>query len=372
MNIEKRQRIEAAFEQLKADAIIATSYESTWYMSEAHIDTQKSIPDRIAAVLWVPGEEPTYIVCNLEEIQARQETWIEDIRIYFEFQTSPVQVIAQVLKERGLANATIGVEFGHLTLGYYTELQAAVDARFISADLALSKVRMVKTEQEIETLREVALRTEQAIWDALLSARPGMTEEQVNIELQRSLLSRGVPEVNFAVLMAGKNTCLTHAIPGPYEMKSGDVLRTDFGGVYKGYLSDLARTVVVGEASQKQRDIYKFMYEAHESLIDMMRPGVAVSELYNACKRMYDERGAWFERPHIGHSQGIGLHEYPIINPYTHEQLQPGMTMAIEPNYMIPGVEKYHLEDLVLITEDKPVVLSRTRAFDELPETGNV
>lgn len=372
MNEEKRRRIEGVFEELQVDAIVATSPEATWHMSGAYIDTQRSIPDRIAAVIWVPGEEPTYVVCNLEEIQARNETWIKDIRVYFEFQTSPVDVIVDVLRERGLVGRRVGLEFNHLTLEYYRQLNVAFDARYVPADTALAKARMVKTAAEIEILREAAQLTEQSIWDALLAARPGMTEAEVNVKQQSALLSRGVPEVAFNVLAAGKNTCLTHAIPGSYKMQSGDVLRTDFGGVYRGYMSDLARTVVVGKASQKQRDIYKFMYEVHEKLIDMMRPGVAVSELYNACKRMYDERGAWFERPHIGHSLGIGLHEYPMINPFTHEELQPGMTMAIEPNYMVPGVEKYHLEDLVLITEDKAEVLSRTRAFDVLPETGDL
>lgn len=372
MNEEKRKRIERAIEELKVDAVVATSPEATWYISEAFIDTQKSIPERIAAVVWVPGEDPTYVVCNLEEIQARSETWIKDIRVYFEFRTSPVEVIVDVLRERRLTGRRIGLEFNHLTLQYYQQLASAFEAQFVPAEKALAKARMVKTSAEIAILREAAQKTEQSIWEALLAARPGMTEVEVNLKQQTALLAKGFPVVAFNVLAAGKNTCLTHAVPGSYKMKSGDVLRTDFGGVYRGYMSDLARTVVVGKASQKQRDIYKFLYEVHETLIAMMRPGVAVSELYNTCKRLYEKHGAWFERPHIGHSLGIGLHEYPMINPYTHEELQPGMTMAIEPNYMVPGVEKYHLEDLVLITEQGPEVLSRTRAFDVLPETGEL
>lgn len=370
MNDKQRTWVDTVLSRERFDAVVASSPEATWYLSGAHIETQKSIPERVAAVVWVPGEDPTFIVCNLEENQARAESWIADICTYWEFRESPMAVLASVLRRRGLQAGRLGVELRHLSAAYFRELRSALpEAQWVAADEALGEVRMVKTDEEIHRLRRAALATDEAIWEAFLPARPGESERDVSIRLQTALLQKGCDRVEFAVVLAGRRTCLTHGRAGDYRMASGDVLRTDVGGSFGGYMSDLARTVVVGTATRRQRDIYAWLWEVHQELIDMMRPGTAVRELYERCRKRYERVGAWFGRPHIGHSLGLGLHDPPMINPYATVVLRPGMTMAIEPNYMLPGEEKYHLEDLVLVTERDPEVLSRTRPLGTLVTT---
>jgi Xaa-Pro dipeptidase len=81
--------------------------------------TQKTLPERLALIVWPRDGEPTYIVCTLEELQAEAESWITDIRSYFEFKESPVGLLAEVIREKGLAKATIGIETDFLTVNYF-------------------------------------------------------------------------------------------------------------------------------------------------------------------------------------------------------------------------------------------------------------
>lgn len=171
----------------------------------------------------------------------------------------------------------------------------------------------------------------------------------------------------FIVLAAGRNSCLTHNTPGDYRVQSGDILRTDFGGVFDGgYNSDIGRTMVVGQPRAEQVETYRKLWDVHSELIDMFRPGTHPSDIYAKGRELNLRAGLSFNRPHIGHSLGIEMHEAPMINPYNHQELQPSMVFAIEPNHLVPGVEKYHVEDLVLVTSSGPRILSRTADWDEL------
>ncbi len=219
-------------------------------------------------------------------------------------------------------------------------------------------------------MEAAAQATDRAIRKAFESARPGMTEKRVGVVLTSEPLFGGAEMQAFQVLAAGTNSCSTHARAGEAGLRSGDLMRTDFGGVFSGgYYSDLARTVGVGVPEQ-QRDTYQAMWEEHERLIALLRPGVRCSDVYASHKQRWEARGWRMVRPHIGHSLGIGLHEHPLLMPGDSTELAPGMRICIEPNHLIPEVEKYHVEDLVLVTERGPRVLSRTADWSQLLTLG--
>jgi Xaa-Pro aminopeptidase len=366
----KYDRFKNALQASDFDVVVAASPENTWYLSEAIIDTQRTLLERLAVVVWGRERDPIYIVCTNEEIQARRDSWIPDIRGYVEYQQSPMQLLADAIGELGAARGTIGIEKHFLTAQFYEELARLVPtARLTEVGPFFDRVRALKTADEIRRLEQAALVTDRAIRKGFEAARPGMTERQVGVLLTSELILGGAEMQAFQVLGAGENTCSTHHRAGDYTIRSGDVMRTDFGGMFsQGYYSDLARTIVVGEASQRQRDIYAAVWEEHEHLISLMKPGISCREIFERHRVRWQSKGWPMRRPHIGHSLGIGLHEYPLIAPGDETLLAPGMCMSIEPNYLVPGTEKYHVEDLVVIEERGPRVVSRTadwsRPFD--------
>lgn len=371
-DLVKIERFKKALAESEFDAIVAVSPENSWYLSETIIDTQRSLLTRLAVVIWAKGAEPVYIVCTNEEIQARRESWIKDIRGYVEYKESPMEFVAQAVKELGLEKGKLGIEKTFLQTHYYLELTQMLPGAVIAeSGPFMEHVRSIKTPTEIARLEEAALITDRAIRKAFEAARPGMTEKEIGLMLTRELIMGGAESQVFQVMAAGYNTCSTHHRASDYVIQSGDLMRTDFGGMFPGgYYSDLGRSVVVGKPVQRQLDIYQTIWEEHERLIEMMRPGVSCAEIYYAHKQSWEAKGWPMKRPHVGHSLGIGLHEHPLFMPSDTTPLQPGMCMAIEPGYYVVDVEKYHVEDLVLITENGPRVLSRSADWSRLLTPG--
>jgi Xaa-Pro aminopeptidase len=350
------------------DALVLASPVNTWYAAQVVIQTQEALPERLALLVWPRDGDPVYVVCNLEELQARAEAWIPDIRTYFEFKESPMQIVADVLRERGLTSARLGIETNFLTSAYADELRSLLpDAIYVRCQSFMAQLRSVKTEFELSLLANAASATDRAIRRTFESVRVGQTERAIAVRLQTALLEEGADTVSFVVLAAGRNSVQTHPVPGGYRVQSGDVLRTDFGGNFTGgYHSDIARTMVIGKASAEQERAYHALWDVHQQLIVLFRPGTRVCDIYERARALNLAAGLSFNRPHVGHSLGIELHEPPMITPYSTETLEPNMVFAIEPNHLVPGVEKYHLEDLVLVTTDGPRILSNATAWRDL------
>jgi Xaa-Pro dipeptidase len=361
-------RFRQALQASGYDAVVAISPENTWYLSEAMIDTQRELLERVAIVAWAPGRDPIYIVCTNEEVQARKESWIQDVRGYVEYQQSPMQFLADALRELGAAGGKVGIEKWFLSLTYFEELSRLLpDAEFVDARPFFDRVRVIKTPEEIRRLEAACAATDRSIRTAFEAARPGMTERQVGARLTTELLAGGAQALALQVLAAGADSESTHQRAREYVLQRGDLMRTDCGGVFDGgYMTDLARTISVGAASRRQRDLYAFMWDEHERLIGMLRPGTRCEDIYRSHVAAFQRKGWEMLRPHIGHSLGIGPHEYPLIRPGETAELQPGMCISIEPSHFEPGVGKYHLEDLVLVTDDGPRVLSRTADWSRL------
>jgi len=366
-----RERLFSLMRAQGLDFVVAASPENVHYLSGTKIETQVSIRDRLALVVWPLGEEPTMLVCNLEEAQARDESWIKDIRAYFEFKTLPVELLAATLRERGLCGKRAGIELGYLTARDYMALARLLPGlEPVDCSRLFEHVRMVKSAQEVDVMSRAAYATDYVIRKTFENIGLGKTEKQIATELQVNLIEAGADSQVFSVLTIGDHGCLTHPAATDRPARAGEIVRTDFGGSFRGYNSDLARTCVIHRPEQRQLDIYKWLWEFHERLLEEVGPGVRVAHLFELCKKLFEGRGLPFVRPHIGHGLGLAVHEEPIINPYSEILLEPNMIICVEPNHLVPGVEKYHVEDTILVTETGHKVLSRSADWSELLVAG--
>ncbi|MGQ0569148.1 MAG: M24 family metallopeptidase [Armatimonadota bacterium] len=366
----RRNRLADLVQESGYDAVVATSLANVYYASGSLIMTQVSIPDRLAAVVWPARRDPVFVVCSIEASLAERDSWIGDIRTYEEFVTSPAALIAEVLMQAAQPCRKVGVEMRHLTAHYMDELRRTLPSvDFIACEGLFDRARAVKEPDEVSRLTSAAQATDKAIWEAFATATPGRREREIAADFQRRLLDNGSDTIAFCVLGSGENTALAHPFASERVMRDGDLLRVDVGGSFQGYYSDLARTMVVGKASDHQRDVYRRLWEVHETVIRAVRPGVQARELYHLCAATFQRLGLSFKMSHIGHSLGIELPESPMLKPQDDTELVPGMVLAVEPMHFEPTGERYHVEDLVEVTTSGHRVVSRVGKWETLFES---
>lgn len=365
------ERVRASMAEADLDVLIATSFENVAYLSGAVIMTQRQIPERLAAVI-VPREGvPVLVVCTIEETLARRDSHIKDIRGYIEFVRSPVDLISEVVREKGGATGRVGIETHILSVHYYNEFAKQLPGvTFHSADGLLARLRMVKQPSEIELLENAALSTDAAIRAAYEQGAVGVSDTIIANALVNGIQSNGADSIAFLVLGSGPSAALAHPAPMNRALEQGDVVRCDVGGYYRGYYSDLARTAVVGEPTKEQADTYRQLWDIHEETIAAIRPGIAAKDLYQSCAESFEARGLQMNLPHIGHSLGLGLHESPILHPFNKTLLEEGMVLAIEPVHRFDDGTIFHVEDLIEVTSDGSRVLSRSADWSELFRIG--
>ena len=351
------------------DAAVVASPENFFYLSGWKIQTQVLIRDRLALGIVTADGAITLVVCKNEETQTRRYSSVEDIRTYAEFIDSPMKSVAEVLEEKGLAKARIGVERKYVTADYYEDLQERIPAASLaSCDKVFDKTRMVKTQPEIEALTQAARGTDDAIQRALKTARPGDSEHKLARVMSDTLFEIGHGEfrdITWSV-SSGPNITTTHYWSGERLLATDDMLKIGVRSSIQGYYSHLYRMAVVGRASDRHRSWYEKARDVQYRAIERLRPGARACDLYAAAKKDIESVGGSYRGSLFGHSTGIALHENPRIQPNDETVLAAGMVIASEPRVVDPDYCFYHLEDLVLVTDKDPVRLSDRTNLDAL------
>ena len=355
-------QLQSAVDNSDMDAIVIVSPENLRYAADVQFTSQLKIRDRLTFIVWPKGREPLIIVCLVWEALVRRSSWIQDLRTYREFEVSPVQMVVDVLKELKLSKGRIGYEGEYLAGRYCDELRGALpDCQFSECDDLLARVRMIKTPKEIDLLRNAYCGTASALQDTFKSAKAGETERTLSRRLSNNILKSGANSVAGMVMGAGENTGL-HVEASDYAIKKGDVMKSDCGGMYQGYFSNIGRTAKLGKLNDEDRSIWTRLREIQHELVNMLRPGNTGGELFRTCKKLHTDRDLPFSFGHNGHSVGLMIHERPIIGPKETIPYEVGMVSTVETRVRWPGRIGYHMEDLFLITDNDPLLLSS--AFD--------
>jgi Xaa-Pro aminopeptidase len=226
------------------------------------------------------------------------------------------------------------------------ELAGAVDA----TDWMLG-VRAVKLPGEQALLRAAARLAEDGIEAALAAARVGVTERELASAVAAAMVVGG-GEPRFVVVTAGPRSPLADAFPTDRPCQAGDLLRFDVGCVYQGYWSDIARTAVVGEPTDRQRTRYDALLAGLHAELDTARPGVTAREVFRAAHRTVEAAGlAPYRRHHAGHAIGLSVYERPVVSPEATLPLAPGMVFCLETPYYELGWGGMMVEDTGVVTD---------------------
>ncbi len=232
--------------------------------------------------------------------------------------------------------------------------QAWPGIRITDADAEIARPRQLKTADEVETLKKAIQVSERALISVLERVQVGQTEKQVESMLVQALLAQGADGMAFGpIVAAGTNSAKPHAHARDVAIVEGDALLFDFGANYGGFCADITRTVFVGHASERQRDIYETVLAANLKGHEVTRAGVTAHDIDDAVTSVLEASPyAAFIRHKTGHGLGRLVHEEPYIMRGNPVEMEAGMVFTNEPGLYDETAFGVRIEDDILVTED--------------------
>jgi Xaa-Pro aminopeptidase len=362
---EYQSRIERIRDKLKernAGALILFSAKRIAYLTGYHLIAT----ERPLAVVITPKGIWAFVP-RLELEAAQAQPLIGEVEHYFEYpgRQPPLKAFVDHLRKRGLKRVVADSDGYPSIWGYegpkLSELKVEVEVNPKMVD----EMWCVKSPQEIELIKESAL------WGNLAHAKlqqyteVGASEIEISLkasyEASKEMLLALGPEYGshfrggmpvHAGFISGERTALPHAMSLNRKIKEGDVLITGASADIWGYVSELERTMIVGEPTDEQQHYFEIMLEAQTIGIEASGPGVPLAEVdrkvQNYLKKQKVEK---YSQHHTGHHLGFAPHEPPFIDENSKEEMQPGQVYSIEPGLYIAGKAGYRHSDTILITE---------------------
>ena len=219
---------------------------------------------------------------------------------------------------------------------------------------AITNLRLIKSEKEIEYIAEAQRITEKAYTEVLNFVKPGVTERKVALELEYLMKQYGASHVSFDLItITGKKTSLPHGVPSDGIIAEGDFFTMDIGALYNGYHSDMTRTVAVKSCSDYQREIYNIVYKAQTTALEAVKAGVKAFDIDKIARDIITEAGYGKEFGHsTGHGVGLYIHEEPYVSTRGEAILSENMVITVEPGIYLEGKFGVRIEDMVLVKEN--------------------
>jgi Xaa-Pro aminopeptidase len=257
----------------------------------------------------------------------------------------------------------LAVEAHDLTLERFADL-AAVDQGIELPPLGhlVEELRMVKDEDEIALLRRACEITDGAFAAVLPAIRPGVTEREIAIALDRHMVDLGAEKPSFDTIVAsGPNGAIPHHSPGDRPIETGDLVVMDFGALYDGYHADMTRTVGVGRLSGWQTEIYELVRRAQQAGVDAALPDAERSRVDAAARDLIAAAGHADHFGHgLGHGVGLEIHESPFLGPSADGRLVDRVPITSEPGVYLAGRGGVRIEDTLVVRAGGAELLTKT------------
>jgi Xaa-Pro aminopeptidase len=256
----------------------------------------------------------------------------------------------------------VGIEADHLSLSAYRYLaKSCSGVELVEKSGVVERLRMIKDADEIATTRQAIRVAERAFESLLPMLTPSWTERAVAHELEARMRLLGAEGCSFApIVAAGAAGALPHYSPSDRTIGDAASLLIDWGARYRGYASDLTRTLHRPQASSAFRSAYQAVLEAQLAAIEAIGPGVQARDVDATARRVLERAGLGDAFKHgLGHGTGLQIHEAPRMSSVSHETLASGMIVTVEPGVYFDDDFGIRIEDDVLVTDHGREVLSQ-------------
>ena len=333
-------RLRALLTEKVVDAVLVTKEENVHYFSGFRGDSTALIvtPERLLLVTdsryteQAAAEAPSYEIVEQKDGLYR--------------------CVAELAADAGVVS--LGFEGGALVYDNVVKVRDLLGEISFDTTLDLDPLRQVKDADEIALIRCACRIADEGFAHILSYIQPGMTELEVAAELEHSMRMHGSERPAFQTIIAsGARGSLPHGAASDKVIARGDLVTMDFGAVCGGYHSDITRTICVGHADARQRDVYNAVLAAQQRALAALRPGVTGIEVDRIARDVLAEYDLEQYFGHgLGHSLGLEIHEEPRLSKAGKNMMQPNMLITDEPGVYIPGWGGIRIEDTVLITAD--------------------
>ena len=254
-----------------------------------------------------------------------------------------------------------GFEEKYLTFQLYQRLKTLLpQVLWVPTENLVESLLVTKDEEEIKKIKKAADISAKVYQEVLQYLRPGVKESDISAELEYRIKRNGGTGSAFEPIVAsGLRSAMPHARASSKTLKKGEFVTLDFGASYDGYVCDITRTVVLGNATPRQKKIYNLVLKAQTRAVESARSGMKGFELDKISRDIIKKAGYQKYFGHgLGHGIGLLVHDSPGINTKSQEVLKPGMVITIEPGVYIPGWGGVRIEDDVLITRNGCKILT--------------
>ncbi|WP_010099184.1 M24 family metallopeptidase [Ornithinibacillus scapharcae] len=353
-------RLDALLKKLhnnELDSILVTSPANVYYLSNYYTDPH----ERVVAVYISLKQDPIMILPAMEAEDARAAGWNFSMIDYHDHE-DPWELFLSFLNNEGKIPSTLGVEEESLTLSRYNSIQRILpETKVKNVQEILATLRVIKSKEEYELLKKAAELADYGVQIGINALKEGITEMEVIAKIEYELKKQGVQSMSFSTMtLFGQKTASPHGTPGTAKLKKGDMVLFDLGVIYKGYCSDITRTVAFQTVNEEQTKIYQTVLEAQLKAVEASKLGNAVGNIDKAAREHIEANGyGKYFNHRIGHGLGLETHEYPSLHGNNTLPLQTGMSYTIEPGIYVPNVTGVRIEDMIFMTENGAEVLTK-------------
>jgi Xaa-Pro aminopeptidase len=336
----KVENLRKSFQEQNVDGVLITSGYNRRYMTGF---------TGTAGVAIISATEAVFITDFRYVEQANKQ--LEGFEV-IQHKASLLEEISNQVERLGIKK--LGFEEDHVSFSTFRAYREAIKADLVPLSGVIEKLRLIKTDAEIKILKEAAEIADAAFKHILSYIKPGKTELEVSNELEFFMRKQGAASSSFDIIVAsGYRSALPHGVASEKVIESGDFVTLDFGAYYKGYCSDITRTLAVGQPSDELKNIYDVVLEAQLRGMAGIKPGLTGKEADALTRDYITEKGYGEYFGHsTGHGIGLEVHEGPGLSVKSDVKLEPGMVVTVEPGIYIAGLGGVRIEDDTVVTKD--------------------
>lgn len=283
-----------------------------------------------------------------------------DTAVHFELSVrAQNEFIASELRTRGIHR--VGLEAANVSWADLTAFDEIIDAQLVPMKDVAENLRRTKSAAELQRLARASAIADEAFESVWTQLGSGITERRFAALLEQTMRDLGADGVSFASIIAsGPNASRPHHEPGNRTIEEGDLVICDFGALVDGYHSDTTRTVSIGLPSMAQRRHLSAVIQTQRSGVEMVAPGVGGIDVDTRCREVLETFG-WeqYFTTGLGHGSGLHIHEEPFLGRTSTSVLADGDITTVEPGVYIPGDSGVRIEDSMVVTSTRPVMLTR-------------
>ena len=316
--------------------------------------------ERLLSLIVPQSGEPLFIVPQMYEQHVKALTWVEKL-ICWKDSEDPNTVLSDTMRQVVMERPTIAVDTRMWSRFFLMLLAALPDTRYLDAASVMSLLRIKKTPEEIALMVRSAEIADTAFTETVKECREGMTEHEVAAKIVNEMRILGADSVPFEPITgSGPNGALPHYRSGDRKLQKGDLVVLDYGCVYRGYFSDITRTIAVGSCDDERKKVYSIVRSAQEKAYQAAFEGIEAQSVDKVAREIIEAAGyGQFFVHRTGHGIGLEVHEEPYIVAGNSMKLDEGMAFSIEPGIYLPGRFGVRIEDIVVIQAGKAQRLNK-------------